>query len=143
MVAAPVGRAIIQPRHLSPTDVEQPVILHWNHRRVPWILLPAAPPEVRPDSPARLEQHAARQRRLPVHETEDVRMVLDCALALRRCYQSGERLARERTALDAVLADVLLVHPRVDLVARRRLPRQPHRSVLPRPIVDGLLVEIR
>ena len=54
-----------------------------------------------------------------------------------------EGLPRRRAALDAMLADILLVHPAVDLVARRRLPRQPHRPVLPRAVVDSLLREIR
>src|SRR5439155_14981558 len=65
------------------------------------------------------------------------------ALAVWRGHQPGAGLPRKRTALDAMLADILLVHPAVDLVARRRLPRQPHRPVLPRAVVDSLLCEIR
>src|SRR5262245_17155311 len=42
-------------------------------------------------------------------------------------------------ALDAVQADILDLRPRRDLVARRRLPRQPRLSILPRAVVLGLL----
>src|SRR4029453_5391684 len=41
-------------------------------------------------------------------------------------------------ALDAVQADVLGLRPRDDLVARRRLPRQPQLPILPRPVIDCL-----
>src|SRR5207248_6015490 len=47
------------------------------------------------------------------------------------------------TALFAGDTRILQARPEVDLVARRRLPRQAHVPLLPNAVVDGLLALVR
>ena len=65
------------------------------------------------------------------------------ALRLGRADQRPEAKPGTVAALDAVQARVLDARPDVDLVARRRLPGQPQRPVLPRAVVDRLLALVR
>src|SRR5690349_16710832 len=64
-------------------------------------------------------------------------------MRLRRLDAAGEHRARQRSATEAVLTHLLLVPPEIELVAWARLPRQTHRPVFPRAVIDSLLAEIR
>ena len=105
------------------------------------ILLTAAPPEVRPQLRVGLEQQA----RLVTGDDQLTWVSRLGWFSLVSCA-SGELIeraeAKPRTvaALDrSASSEYWTLDQTLDLVARRRLPRQTRRRVLPRAVVDRLL----
>ncbi len=127
----PVARSVVEARN------EAGRFIHRNGRRIVRILLRAPPPEVGSQLNVAFEQQPGRHRRCPGDLGHRVRAILDALERFRRGNRPGEGLPGTGAALDAVLADPLVVREEVELVSLRRLPGQPQGAVLPPAVVDG------